>query len=266
MAGPPDDVSAKDLFLKLTEPKPTSEPIDFPRKNRATGKPFTRLRIQVLSQLEHERARIEAHRKLRERYNLKTDEMGDITIREVAGDAIAREVLAMACVHESPIKGSEDDESGPKYPRMFRDAEHVSELTAHEIVVLFNAYLLVQEKFGPFESDPMTPEDLNKWIKRLEEGGSELPLLSMSLPQLVQLAYLLAARNYSLFHTLSTQWQSLPDTLKSTLRASCGDISSFGKPADDSESDGSVSYEPSMSGEPISLEDAVELARRLVQR
>lgn len=265
MPAPPNDISAKELFLQLCEPAP-SEVIDFPRKDRKTGKPITRVRIVVVPQLEHERAQMSAREGIMKRYGLKAAELDDKVTREVVGDAIARELLAIACVHEEPMPGTADSDSGPKYARLFKDAAHVSELTAHEIVVLFNAYLLVQEKYGPFESSPMTVEDIDRWVKRLVEGGSEFPLLSMSVPQLVQLSYLLAERNYSLSQFLATQWESLPATSKFTLPDSCGDIFSFGKPAENSESTGSESFEPMLGAETISVEDAIDLARKLVPR
>lgn len=264
--GPPADIPAGELFLQLCEPKP-SEVIDFPRKSPITKKPITRVRVQVLSMREHENARITAHKKLREKYNLKADEMGDMTIREVCGDAIAREVLALACLHEKAINGTEESDTGPKYPKMFRDADHVSDLTAHEIMVLFNAYTLVQEKYGPFENNISSPAEVDRWVKRLVEGGSEFPLLSMTWPRLVELTSSLAARTYSLSHILASQWQSLPDTLRSTLLASCGDIASYGvQLASDDDTGLESSHESFMTGEPITTEDAMDIARRIVGR
>lgn len=267
MAMPPNDVSAKDLFLKLSEPKPGEE-FDFPRKT-ASGKPVARIRIQVLSMKEHEHARIEAHRKLKAKYLLKEDDMNGVTMREVHGDAVAREVLAAACRLTDPIAGSEDTERGIQYPRAFRDAEQINdELTSNEILTLFHAYLLVQEKYAPFETSAETQEELNAWIKRLEEGGSELPLLSQSLPQLVRLTSSLAGRISLLYRALATQWESLPDTLRSTLLVSCGDISSFGRQAGDSENTGSASSDELAlrPGHGLTIEDAHELARRLIPR
>lgn len=268
MPGPPADVSAKDLFLKLSEPKP-SEVVDFPRKNHA-GKPVAQIRIQVLSMKEHEQARVEAHRKLKSRYALKEDDMNGLTMREVHGDAVAREVLATACRMVEAIEGTEESDTGVRYPRAFRDAEQINdELTANEILILFNSYLQVQEKYGPFETQIETAEDVNKWIQRLEEGGSELPLLALSLPQLVRLTSLLGVRTSSLYRVLATQWESLPDTLRSTLLNSFGDISSFGRPVETSEDTGSEnSPEDALlrADRPLTIEDAKDLARRLGQR
>jgi hypothetical protein len=268
MPGPPADVSAKDLFLVLNTPKP-GEDFDVPRKDHK-GRPVARIRIQVLSMKEHEQARVEAHRKLKAKYLLKEEDMNGITMREVHGDAVAREVLAAACRRTEAIEGTEQSERGPQYPRAFRDAEQINdELTGNEILTLFHAYLLVQEKYAPFETEAETAEDVNRWIQRLGEGGSELPLLSQSLPRLVRLTSSLGARTYLLYQALATQWESLPDTLRSTLLTSCGDISSFGKPAESSDITGSESSddEPLLqSGHDLSIEDAKDMARKLVPR
>ena len=268
MPGPPADVSAKDLFLNLSAPKP-SEEFDFPRKNHA-GKPVARIRVQVLSMREHEQARIDAHRKLKAKYLLKEEDMNGITMREVHGDAVAREVLACACRQVAAIDGTEESERGAQYPRAFRDAEQINdELTSNEILTLFHAYLLVQEKYAPFETQSETEEEVNQWIRRLEEGGAELPLLSLSLPQLARLTSSLGARISLLYRALATQWESLPDTLRSTLLASFGDISFFGKPAGDDASTGSENSPDGpvlQAGHDLSIEDAHDLARKLIPR
>ncbi len=267
MPSPPADVSAKDLFLQLLGPKPGEE-FDFPRKDHK-GRPVARIRIQVLSMREHETARVEAHRKLKAKYLLKEEDMNGITMREVHGDACAREVLAAACRHTEPTEGSENTERGASYPRAFRDAEQINdELTSNEILTLFHAYLLVQEKYAPFETNAETHEEVNKWIQRLEEGGSELPLLSLSLPQLARLTSSLGARISLLYRALATQWESLPDTLRSTLLTSFGDISSYGKPAEVGDGTGSESSDEAVlqAGHDLSIEDAMDLAKKLVPR
>ncbi|UOF77310.1 hypothetical protein [Caudoviricetes sp.] len=266
MPGPPTDVSAKDTFLILSTPKPGEE-FDFPRKDHK-GRPVARIRIQVLSMKEHEQARVEAHRKLKTKYLLKEEDMNGITMREVHGDAVAREVLATACRRTEPIEGTENSERGVQYPRAFRDAEQINdELTSNEILTLFHAYLLVQEKYAPFETQQENAEDVNRWIQRLEEGGDALPLLSLSLPQLARLTFSLAERTSSLYRALSTQWENLPDTLRSTLLTSFGDISSFGKPAGDPENTGLENSEPELrAGHDLTIEDAKDLARKLVPR
>lgn len=264
MSGPPTDISAKELYLKLTEPKP-SEVFDWPT-NGPDGNPKRKVRVMLLSMREHETARVEAHRAIKKKYALKEEDMAGVTMREVAGDAVARELIAMACVHVDPLPGTADSDSGPKYPRLFSGADHVSDLTAREVLFLFHAYLLVQEKYGPFEANGITnQDDLNKWIKRIEEGGSEFPLLSMTLPQLVTVAYSLQGRVTWLYRTLASQWSSLPDTLKSTLRDCCGDIESFGaEPRLPDDTGLSDEYDPLLdSGEELSIEDARLMAQRL---
>ncbi len=63
--GPDKTVPPSELFLKLIEaPRPT-EVINYPRKDPATGEPIGKIRMQVLTQEEHDRARIAAHRNIR---------------------------------------------------------------------------------------------------------------------------------------------------------------------------------------------------------
>jgi hypothetical protein len=264
MAAPPDDISAAELYLKLSESKP-SEVFDFPNA-KGIRTALRRVRIQVLSMKEHEQARVMAHRRLKEAYKLKEEDMTGITMREVAGDAVARELLAIACRYEKPMHGTEDNADGPSYPRMFRDAEHVGQLTANEVLVLFNAYLLTQEKYGPFERGINSQEDVDKWIKRIEEGGSEFPLLSLSLPQLVQLTSLLGGRVSSLYRILATQWGSLPDSLRSALQSFSEGILSFGSAPEDTIETGLESSPEDVmfaSEQPLTIEDAKALAQKL---
>ncbi len=263
MSGPPEDISAKELYLNLTQSKP-SEVFDFPRLDPETKKPLTTVRIVVLSQREHEIARVEAHKKIKQRYNLKEDDLGGDIMREVVGDATARELLALACVYEKPMAGPN---GAPFYPKMFRDSDHVGDLSANEILLLFNCYLLTQEKHGPFERGFHTPDEMDRWIKRIEEGGAEFPLLSMPLPQLVTLTSLLGARMCSLFRDLATQWESLPDSLRSKLETYSADILSYGSARDEPAADGSEnSPDDLLPGPSLSLEEAKDLAERIVRR
>lgn len=212
MAGPPDDVPASELFLKLLEPQP-SEVIDFPRR-QANGEPYGQIRIQVLDIDAHERARKTVHRQLKQKDEITGDDYKDATIQEVAGDMVARELLALACVTAKSMDLGDGKET---YARIFRNADDLKKLRANEVAFLFNAYILVQAKYGPFEKTIGSPEDVSAWIKRLQEGGSEFPLLRLELPPLVELAFSLAERAYLLSDILESQWSTLPDTLKSRL-------------------------------------------------
>jgi hypothetical protein len=144
------------------------------------------------------------------------------------GDATAKEVIAAACVTVDAAKGS----NPPVYGKVFRDGRDVEKLGADEVAVLFALWNQVQAKFGPYERNIRTPQELDAWIKRLGEGGSEFPLLRIASPQLVELTHSLAVRTFTLYRLLASQWESLPDTLRSNLENFSTDIASFGKPAD----------------------------------
>ncbi len=190
MAGPPKDIAPSELFLKLLEcPRPT-EVINYPRKDPATGEAIGKIRIQVLTQEEHDRARIAAHRTMKAQ-GFDKDDLAGATMQEVLGDSVARELLAMACLMADGVELEDDKQT---YGRVFRDAGDLKKLGSDEIAVLFNAYMLVQAKYGPFESSVSSAADVDAWVTRLMEGGSSFLLLQLPLPALVELTWLLAQR------------------------------------------------------------------------
>jgi hypothetical protein len=254
MAGPSDTVSPSELFLKLLEPQP-SEVVDFPRRD-ARGNPVGQIRIQVLAQEDHDQARIDAHRKMKAG-GLDKDDLASNTIQEVIGDAVARELLARSCL---TVSGADfEDGKEPRYAHVFQSAEQLKKLRPDEIAVLFSAYMLTQAKFGPYEKFVGSADDVNKWVKRLEEGGSEFPLLRLQLPHLVELAFALAQRTYLLSVILESQWSSLPDTFKSRLADCSLDIGYFGGPAATSTETGGASLVEA----PVTTEQAARLAESL---
>lgn len=255
MAGPPDNVSPSDLFLKLCEPQP-SEVVDFPRRD-ARGRPIAQIRIQVLSQDEHDQARIDAHRKAKSG-GLDKDDLASNTIQEVVADSVARELLSKACL---TVEGADfDDPTKPtRYAHVFQSAEQLKKLRPDEIAVLFSAYLLTQSKFGPYEKFVGSAEDVNKWIVRLKEGGSEFPFLRLQLPHLAELAFLLAERAYLLSGILESLWSSLPDTFKSRLAECSLGIGLYGEHA---ASSASISGESSDDA-PVTTEQAARLAQSM---
>jgi hypothetical protein len=228
---PPADVEPSELWLKLCEPRP-SEVIDFPRRD-AYGNFIGKIRIQVLTMEDHNKARLLATGALKKHVKefgmdqLNRDDMDNEAVREVLGDLIAHELLALACFHE---KSFNEDEENPMYARFFKSPEDIrKKLTADETLVLFNAYRLTQHKWGPFERGMADDTDVEAWIKRLEEGGSVFPLLALPLPQLAELTFSMSARICTLCDILASQFESLPPTLKSSLTDCFTDIGWFGK-------------------------------------
>lgn len=262
MAGPPKDVSPSDLFLKLLEPQPT-EVVDFPRRG-ADGRAIAQIRIGVLTQEDHDIARIDAHRKLRAQA-LDKDDMAGQAIQEVLGDSVARELLQKACLS---VEGADfEDGKPPRYAHVFRSPEELKKLRPDEIAVLFGEYMLVQEKFGPRDRFMGSDAEVTKWIVTLQEGASEFPLLRLPLPHLVELAFSLAARAYLLSRILDSQWSSLPDSCKSLLAGCSLGTGLFGAPAETSSATGGEkSADPAttaLTDMPITTEQAVRLTDEL---
>lgn len=221
--GPPTDVSPQELWAKLSEQRP-AEVIDFPRKD-FKGKPIARVRIQVLTMADHNTARMRGHAELKKSAasvfglgKLDPQDMQSPAVNEVLGDLIAHEVLCLACTKATPEPGTEHDR--PFYTQLFKDAEQLrNSLTADEVAILFNAYMLTQAKYGPFERSVTTTEDGNAWVKRLAEGADAYPLLHLSLPQLAELTLWSLGRLFSLSRILESQRSNLPPTLTSSLES-----------------------------------------------
>jgi hypothetical protein len=223
MAGPPKDVPASELFQKLTSESLPSEVVDFPRLDKH-GKPVAQIRIRVLSQRDHDTARKMALERLK-RQGLSKDDQTTGIGDALAGDASAKELLALACYTPDPaIPGDESS-----YGRVFADASQVEQLTSDEVAALFNHYINVQYKFGPFERTVTTEQELTDWITRLKEGASSAPLVQLSLPALADLAFRMATRAYKLSAALESQWSSLPPGLQSSLENCSLDTGLFGK-------------------------------------
>jgi len=248
MSGPPKNVSASALWLKLQETPRPSDVVDFPRSDEM-GNAVGRVRIQVLNMEDHDRARIWADKKFKD--------AGDSPVmREVMGDQVAKELLAMACFEAEPVADIEP----PIYRRIFADARQLDSLTADELAVLFNHYITIQHKYGPYEKTIESEADLNLWIKRLEEGGSEHPLGQLTLPQLVQLAYMLARRAYTLSHILGSQLSTLPDSLVLKLETYSMGTGFYGEPQESSTQTSSESSETRDLYEAIDADEAMRRA------
>ncbi len=261
MAKPPEDVKPSELFLKLSEARP-SEVVDFPRKNKF-GEPVGQVRIRVLTMEDHNRARLQAQQALKKSIagfgieGLDQSDMESPAVREVLGDLVAHEILCMACqTDEAQFEETEDRPA--TYGRVFRNPTDIRKaLTADETLTLFRAYQLVQHKWGPFELNTFDDEDVNAWVKRLEEGARSFPLLVLSLPQQHELTSSLAARISLLSRILVSHWKSLPDSLKSEVAPYCLGIGSSGEPAEND----TTSYSESSRETLVKIEQAARLAQ-----
>jgi hypothetical protein len=257
MAGPPKDVPANELFLKLKERPRPSEVVDFPALDEP-NKPG-KIRIQVLSKEQQDRARIVAHDKLKKnagKYGvLKLDltDMASPAIAEVLSDIAACEALQMACRSVLPAPGYTEGDPGCQYLYVFPDGDSVgSTLSADEVAYLFSAYQMVQHKYGPHEAI-CSEQDVNDWVRRLTEGAASYPFLRLSSPQWAELLTMLAKRLYSLSGILEPKWDSLPESLRLELQTYClGTGSSSEQPEStpgssmQREQDGTVSFNEAM--------------------
>lgn len=256
MALPPNDVEPSELWRKLEESEP-AEVVDFPRYGK-DGKPIGQIRIKALRMNAHDDARVRAREKLRKKPRVvKEDFEGANIIREVEGDMVARELLWLACTVDTPKTRADGTEW---YPQAFPNPEAIGErLTGDEIAVLFSSYLMIQQKYGPSPGS-MTEEEIDKWIERLVEGGSALPLARLNSHQLAKLLWSLAHRNYTLCRTLESQRSNLPDTLNAALESLSFDISCFGTPQENSASTPESSGE--LAEQVITIEDAIEISKQ----
>jgi hypothetical protein len=263
MPGPPDDVPPSELFLKLKEaPFPTAV-VNFPRKT-PDGQPVGTTRIRVLGGEAQEEARVRALQGLKAKYKFTNDDLSVQPGVALLNDAQAREVLALACVTEKPIAGTEGEH--PRYAQVFRDAKAIGEtLSADESAVLLQAYALVQNKFGPFEKTVQTEEELSAWIKRLVEGAAEFPLQHLSSVHWAELASLLAARAYTLSAILESLLSSLPPTLASRLETYSLGTGYFGRRAAATSADGTETS-PVDALKIADVEITIDDARAMVAR
>ena len=216
MAMPPTDVEPSELFVKLTSEVRPSEVVDFPRKN-AKGEPVGKVRIQVLNMEDHDQARLDAERWLMKEKGVAKGDLNNPASQEVLGDRIAREVLAKACVSEEPIPGSENAKNGPFYARVFGSPDDLGLLRPDELNTLFTMYKMVQRKWGPYEGNLDSEEQVTAWERKLVEGASAVPLGRLDWHQLVELSSSLAERSYTLSAILASQLSTLPDSLAARL-------------------------------------------------
>lgn len=222
MSGPPTDIPADTLVRRLLQQPRPSEIVTFPRKGKDGQE--AKIRIMVLEQSEHDDARFAAEEYLSLR-GMKPDMRDKPAMKEIYGDAVAREVLFRACVGVDPI-----NPTGEKlvYPRVFMNAKELGTLTTDELVDLFTKYTIVQYKYGPNPMMVRTEEDLTAWITRLREGLDSLPLSGLDWHQLAGLNLLLVKRSYILSTILESLYLILPSTLKLDLEKLGIGTGSFG--------------------------------------
>lgn len=161
MAGPPDDIPASKLWLKLQEMPRPSRVVDFPRIG-PDGSPVGSLAMWVLTQEEQMICSAAAEEFTRR--VLKDGRKEELGYDAVYSNAACVEILYRACRDPEDIKR-------PAFPtpKAIRET-----LTADECGRLFEHYLTVQLEVGPIVAH-MSPEEMNAWVARIAEGGSAFP-------------------------------------------------------------------------------------------
>jgi hypothetical protein len=266
MPAPAKEVPPNELFLKLLERPRPSEEVPFQGLDQPGAK--GKLRCQVLAKEDNDRARLTAFQSLKKnagRYgitSLTEADLRDEAIRGVVSDLAACEVIAMAYTTTTPTPGFTEDDPLCKYDRVFPDGEAVGKtLTADEVRYLFSAYQLVQAKYGPNEAVCL-PEDINLWVRRLVEGAADFPFLRLDSHQWAELLTMMAGQLYKLSDLLTSQWESLPESLRSDLQTYCLDTTSSGEPVGSL----SASGQPQLPEGEISFEQAVRFANQQLGR
>lgn len=175
MSGPPKDLPASQLWLKLASTERPFKVVDFPRKD-SKGEPIGQLAIRVLTQEEQMICTSAAEDVTRK--HLKEAKKEDLGYERLFTDAVCVEMLYRAC-------RDSDDPSRPAFPTPKNIRE---QLTTDECAKLFEHYLTVQLELGPLVTQ-MSEEELEAWIDRLVEGGSAVPLalLASDLQQILVL-------------------------------------------------------------------------------
>jgi hypothetical protein len=178
---PPKNLTGAELFAALTQAPRPFRIVDFPRKDPITGEPLGRVALWVLTQVERISAAAAAEKRVRDLLGTAGDySQGAADVYE---NAAAAEILALAC-------RDADDVTKPLFP----SAMHVrSVLTVDEVAVLLRMYAEAQTELGPIVSE-MSEADVERWIAKLMEAGTAVPLASLVPGALATLALCLARR------------------------------------------------------------------------
>ena len=164
MAGPPKDVPASELWQKLASAQRPTTIVDYPAKD-GDGRPIAQVAIRVLSVAELHGCRANATRYAREQ--LPDAKPGEIGYEEIYREDLLAQLLAVAC--RQP-----DNVDLPFFPYGPKD---VRTRTSDELAVLLSAYNEHARVSGPILNE-MTVDEMNAWVKRLQEGARTASPLS----------------------------------------------------------------------------------------
>lgn len=259
--GPPLNLTPASLVAYLAENPRPSKVVDYP------GIENGKIRIQIPPMLDHSQARalaeVTIRTDLRSRMGREptADDLSSETARQLIGDETAMEMLARCCFSVDEIGRTGPCGTTPQYARLFADAKWIRDnLTAQQVAVLFSEFMAVQHDLGPMIHF-MDDYELDAWIRRLQEGMWSMdplsPLASLDLAELT----LSACKEVVRLRSLGSQNQGSrsrpsPGTSESDSATSATDTSCCGEPP----------AVATRGREPITTEEAVEIARNLNRR
>lgn len=177
------------------------------------GKPAGEFRMQVLKQREVDQCKVDAERYVRHMVGESSKEFSSEAWRDMYQDALCSELLYHACRHVDDAE-----------KRLFGSPDDIRELTADEVVSLYNSYEQIQFRFGPLFR-LLTDEQIEWWIEALSRGAESIPFGQLSHGQLVQLIVSLGVRLQSSTTGRSSLGSASSDGLTETNQSS-------GRPSD----------------------------------
>lgn len=194
MAGPPENIEPNELWAALTALPRPHRLVDVPRYLPGTRESVGQVAVWPLTQEEQMACNAEADRFTKELLKdpQKKDE-ANLGYHHTFSNETAVQVLWRACRDPKNL-----ERSAFPSPKMLR-----SQLTADEAGVLYHSYLTVQSEVGPIVAY-MTPEEMEAWIRRIEEGGSALPFELLSWDQQRSLVVFMASQLVSYWTAMSS--------------------------------------------------------------
>lgn len=169
MAGPPKDIPASQLWLKLASAERPTKVVDFPRRDDQ-GRAVGQIRIRILTQEEQMTCATAAEEVAKA--HIKDGRKGEIGYERLFTDALCIETLFRAC----------RDADNPTAPAFPPPKQMRTILTTEECSALFLHYLTIQLELGP-NALSLSEEECEAWIDRLVEGGSAFPFDLLSSEQ-----------------------------------------------------------------------------------
>ena len=204
MAGPPENIEPSALWLALTAVPRPHRVVDLPRAFPGTGKSVGQIALWPLTQEEQMICTAEADRFVKGilKDSQKKDE-ANLGYAHLFANETAVQVLFRACRDASNPPESLKASAFPST----KGLRH--EFTADEISTLFEMYITVQLEVGPVTAF-MTDDEMEAWIRRIEEGGSALPF-DLLAPQAQKSLLVFMASQLVTFWTATISAGSPPD-------------------------------------------------------